>query len=409
MRFERAITLSGIDAHPLRAPAADGPTMALGNMPTRPALLLRAVDRDGVAGWGEVWANFPPRANLHKAHLIEDVIAPQLAGFTFTEPQEVTDYLRAALSTYFLHAGQSRVFEHLLAGLDCALWDLALRAAGRSFAAYVGLGADAAAAVYASSINRGDLACMARHAGGGQSLFKLKLGFDDDVGRAFVADAAAALPAGARLALDANQSWDVHRAEAMLQSLEEFAPRFAEEPIRADADAADWARLARATVIPLAAGENLYGADEFLRAAAAGVAIVQPDVAKWGGITGALALADALPAGVRLWPHFMGGAVGQVAALSVAAAVESMLECGDGDGDGDGDDVGDGDGDGVDGGDGDGDESVCELDVNPNPLRDALCGDLFTVTDGRIKLPESPGLTPPPLAERLAEYRDADA
>jgi len=48
------------------------------------------------------------------------------------------------------------------------------------------------------------------------------------------------------------------------------------------------------------------------------------------------------------------------------------------------------------------------LDVNPNPLRDALCGDLFTVTDGRIKLPESPGLTPPPLAERLAEYRDTD-
>jgi len=391
MRFERAITLAGIDAHPLRAPAADGPTMALGRMPTRPALLARVVDRDGIAGWGEVWANFPPRANLHKAHLLEDVIAARLDGFTFTAPVEVTEYLRGVLSTYFLHVGQSRVFEHLLAGLDCALWDLALRAAGSSFAAHVGM-QDARAAVYASSINRDDLACMARHACGGQSLFKLKLGFDDDADRAFVADAAAALPAGARLAFDANQSWDVHRAASMLRSLEEYAPRFAEEPIRADADAADWARLARATVIPLAAGENLYGADEFLRATAAGVAIVQPDVAKWGGITGALALAEALPAGVRLWPHFMGGAVGQVAALSVAAAVESMVECGDGDG--------------VDGGDGD--ESVCELDVNPNPLRAALCGDLFTVTDGRIKLPESPGLTPPPLAERLAEYRDTD-
>jgi len=287
MRFERAITLAGIDAHPLRAPAADGPTMALGRMPTRPALLARVVDRDGVAGWGEVWANFPPRANLHKAHLLEDVIAARLDGFTFTAPVEVTEYLREALATYFLHAGQSRVFEHLLAGLDCALWDLALRAAGSSFA---------------------------------------------------------------------------------------------------DAAPADWARLARATVIPLAAGENLYGADEFLRATAAGVAIVQPDVAKWGGITGALVLAEALPAGARLWPHFMGGAVGQVAALSVAAAVESMLECGDGDGD----------------------ESVCELDVNPNPLRDALCGDLFTVTDGRIVLPNAPGLTPPPLVERLAEYRDTD-
>jgi len=385
MRFERAVTLATVDAHPLRARVAgDGPTMALGRMSTRPALLVRVVDRDGVAGWGEVWANFPPRANLHKAHLIEDVIAPRLAGFTFTAPVEVTDYLRDALSTYFLHVGQARVFEHLLAGLDCALWDLALRCAGRSFAAHAGLGAGAAAAVYASSINRGDLTCMARHARGGQSLFKLKLGFDAAADRAFVADAATALPAGARLAVDANQSWDARRAISMLRSLEEFKPRFAEEAIPADAAAADWTRLARATVIPLAAGENLYGLDEFLRATDAGVTVVQPDVAKWGGLTGALALADALPAGVALWPHFMGGAVGQVAALSVAAAVESM----------------------VDGG-GTGGESICELDVNRNPLREELCGDLFTVTDGRIALPNAPGLTPPPRSECLAQFHDS--
>ncbi|MEM6620142.1 MAG: hypothetical protein AAF631_12690 [Pseudomonadota bacterium] len=128
--------------------------MALGTMPTRPALLVRIADRSGAFGWGEVWANFPPRANLHKAHIIEDVVAAHLRDFKFTDPREVSDALRAKLSVFFLHVGQTQVFEHILAGIDTALWDLALRHAGVSFAQFAGL-ADPSAQSYATSINAG--------------------------------------------------------------------------------------------------------------------------------------------------------------------------------------------------------------------------------------------------------------
>lgn len=371
--FDRALTLESVALYPLRAAGGVSPSMALGAMPTRPALLIRLADRQGCTGWGEVWANFPPRANLHKAHLVEDVIAPALVGFTLVDPREAGAYLRARLSTYFLHIGQERVFEHILAGLDIALWDLALRSAGRSFAAHMGIAPRARC--YASSINRGDPEeTLALHAGLGQGHFKLKLGFGDEEDCAFAARAARACPPGARLMVDSNQSWDSARAAAMLKRLEPVDLLFAEEPIPANAPLAEWEALARSGETPLAAGENLYGAAEFLAMADAGVAYLQPDVAKWGGVSGALDLARRLPDGVRLWPHFMGTAVGQVAALSVSAAV--------------------------------GEGSVCEMDVNANPLRTGLCGDVLSVEAGRIGLPAAPGLVAPPLPAALENYHE---
>ena len=150
--------------------------MALGTMPTRPALLIRISDGDGCYGWGEVWANFPPRANIHKAHIIEDVVSPKLTGMSYVEPSEIPERLREELSVYFLHVGQRRVFEHILAGIDMALWDLALRRMDKSFAEFMDLPATAAP-TYASSINSNDLErLIPHHAGLGQVHFKLKIG-----------------------------------------------------------------------------------------------------------------------------------------------------------------------------------------------------------------------------------------
>lgn len=308
--FTASLTLDKFGLHPLRASGGVSPSMALGVMPTRPALLISLGDTAGCAGWGEVWANFPPRANMHKMHLIQDVVLPHLSGLSFCDPREVTAHLRSKLSVYFLHIGQREVFEHILAGIDMALWDLALRSAGRSFAEHV-QGAHLAQS-YASSLNRDDLETMlAKHGQSGQRFFKLKLGFGDEGDCAFVARAHGLLPDGGRLMIDSNQCWDTARAAVMLKRLEDYDLHFAEEPIPANLPLAEWERLARATTIPLAAGENIYGQENFLAMAEAGVKVLQPDVAKWGGVSGALDLAAALPEGVQLWPHFMGTAVGQ--------------------------------------------------------------------------------------------------
>ena len=342
-------------------------------MQERPALLMRVEDDQGAYGWGEIWANFPPRANLHKAHLVEDVIAPRLIGQSFSDPREIGQSLRALLGTYFLHVGQVRVFEHVLAGLDLALWDLALRAAGRSAAEHFGVEHPFAQA-YASSINPEDADAMVdRHWKAGQTLFKLKLGFGEDRDIAFASRVAGMLPDGAWFAVDPNQTWDVQTASRIIRAIAEFEPAFVEEPIPADRPLAEWEALARIGP-PIAGGENLYGQEEFSRLIDAGLGIVQPDVAKWGGLSGALDLAASLPGGVALWPHFMGTSVGQVAALTVSVII--------------------------------GASSTCEMDVNRNALRTDLSGPVLQISDGSVALPTGPGLTAPPLPHELDRYRD---
>ena len=201
--------------------------MALGTMPTRPALLVRIEDSSGCFGWGEVWANFPARANIHKAHILEDVVSQHLKGVSFTDPREVQEALRAKLSVFFLHVGQSQVFEHILAGLDTALWDLALRHTGQSFSEFMQL-ADPLAQSYATSINAEDLErLIPHHAGLGQSHFKLKVGFADHGNTAIVERASQLCPSGTKLMVDSNQSWTLTQAKEMLCSIENFAPFFA--------------------------------------------------------------------------------------------------------------------------------------------------------------------------------------
>lgn len=372
MKFTRSITLASIEAIPIRAKGGVSPKMALGTMPTRPALLVRIKDTSGCFGWGEVWANFPPRANLHKAHIIEDVVATYLAGLSFCDPREVGEALRSKLSVFFLHVGQREVFEHILAGLDTALWDLCLRNAGQSFSEFMGLGTGQAKS-YATSINAEDLErLIPHHASLGQSHFKVKIGFAEHGNAKIVEQAAALCPQGTRLMVDSNQSWTLEEAKTSLQTIEDYAPFFAEESLRADAPASDWEDLAKSTQIPLAGGENIYGVDNFLRMADLGMAFLQPDVAKWGGMSGALDLAARLPDGVSIWPHFMGTAVGQMAALSISAAI--------------------------------GEASSCEVDVNENALRTELSGDVLGIKNGSISLPTNPGLVVQPDPRALAEF-----
>ncbi len=375
MQFSQTITIAKIEAIPIRATGGVSPKMALGTMPSRPGLSVRIEDSSGCYGWGEVWANFPPRANVHKAHIIEDVVASHLSGFSFRDPREVQEALRARLSVFFLHVGQKEVFEHILAGLDIALWDLALRNADQSFAEFMSL-TDACARSYATSINANDLETLIpHHANLGQTHFKLKIGFAEHGNDRIVARASEICPQGSRIMVDSNQSWSLDKAKQALRSIERFEPFFAEEPLRADAPLHEWEALASSTPIPLAAGENIYGIPDFLAMTNSGLKFLQPDVAKWGGVSGALDLAKAVNGHALVWPHFMGSAIGQIAALSVSAAI--------------------------------GESSACEIDVNQNALRTELCGDAIRIENGQVSLPTEPGLVKPPDAARFASFKDA--
>ena len=173
---------------------------------------------------------------------------------------------------------------------------------------------------------------------------------------------------------DANQAWSPAHAAARIAELAPYQPYWIEEPIGADQPHAAWRNLAQASPVPLAAGENLRGEPAFTEAIEAGyLRFVQPDVGKWGGITGGLAVArQAQVQGIAYCPHWLAGGVGLAASLHALA------------------------GSGTPGG-------WAEVDANPNPLREQVFP--LTVVDGWATLSDAPGLGVEPDLQALAEYR----
>ena len=253
-----------------------------------------------------------------------------------------------------------------------ALWDLAARRAGKPLWKLLG-GTDPAIGVYASGLNpEGPEKLAAAKRAEGFTAFKLKLGFGAERDVANLVALRATLGDEARLMVDANQAWTFEEAAAMLPLLAPFGLDWLEEPMRADTPLDAWRGLAARTAIRLAGGENLVGEAQFDAAISSrAFGVIQPDIAKWGGFSGCLAIARRIrAAGLRFCPHYLGGGIGLLASAHLLAAA---------------------------GGDG-----ILEIDANPNPLRTSTCGRVGSVRDGRITLSEEPGLGLVPDLETLA-------
>src|SRR5581483_6252169 len=125
----------------------------------------------------------------------------------------------------------------------------------------------------------------------GHRAFKLKIGFGLERDHANLRELRS-LIVDRPLAVDVNQGWTLNQALQQAPALEQFFIYWLEEPIRADRPWNEWRELAERTSIPLAGGENIAGREAFSAALKAGVLrVFQPDAAKWGGITGCLAVA----------------------------------------------------------------------------------------------------------------------
>ena len=67
--------------YPLKTPVVT----SFGTMRDRPMVLVRAEDADGIAGWGEIWCNFPAVGAEHRARLVQGVLAPLATSRPFDE------------------------------------------------------------------------------------------------------------------------------------------------------------------------------------------------------------------------------------------------------------------------------------------------------------------------------------
>ena len=363
-----------VEAFAYRVPIAAPIKVSFGTFRDRPMVLVRIVDASGAEGWGEIWCNWPAVGAEYRARLADD-FKDRLVGRTYATPDAAFRQLTAELEVMALQTGEIGPIAQVIAGIDIAMWDLAARMQGKPLYRVLGAAPRDKVPVYATGINpdQPEKFAAARYAEGHRA-FKLKTGFNHDRDVGNLRAMREAVGKDAVLTCDANQALSVDAAIAFARAVGPIGLQWFEEAIRVDAPAADWRALAEASPVPLAGGENFQGS-QFDDAIADNVLqVIQPDVTKWGGITGNFQVAKAtVAAGKRYCPHFFGGGVSILSSLQLLCAA--------------------------------GGTGLLEFDCHPNAGRELVVGDLLPVADGQVPVPTGAGLGATPDTVRLDQYR----
>lgn len=343
-----------------------GPHPQFGGKPrTSMDILALRVDTDaGISGWGEAFGG--PTAPATRL-VIEQQVAPLAIG----ADAAAIEALMTGLARKLQNFGRGGPVTFALSGLDIALWDIAGKAAGLPLHRLLGGAVRQEIDAYASMLLYHDPALVEKNAAEAVAKGFRHLKLHEKT----VADVAAGrrgAGAGVPMMVDTNCPWNVGEAIAMSHALAPYDPAWIEEPIWPPEDFAALARVRRASPVPIAAGENVRTLVDFrLMLDAGAVSVVQPSIAKMGGISEmrkVMALAEA--ANTRLVPHctyFGPAALATMHVLSTVAATP-LLE-----------------------------RFYCTLEASP-------FGDALLPHNGRVKLPEGPGLGVEPDPQLLARY-----
>lgn len=371
--LESPITIKNIEAFVFRAPITNPVKTSFGIMTNRPAVFVRLEDDDGIVGWGEVWCNFPNCGAEHRAKLLEENFKPLLINKTYKNPDEIYRDLSNKTAVLAIQSAEHGPIAQVIAGIDIAAWDLFSRKSGQPLWRYLG-GTNPVIKTYASGINPDRPEKMVNELlENGYAAFKLKIGFDEALDAENLKNIRKLIP-NDLLMVDANQAWDLPTAIERINALMSFDLNWIEEPIRADSPLSHWQQISSVCNVRLAAGENMVGQKIFDEAIKSGAfRVIQPDIAKWGGISGCLPIVNDLKKkGIEYCPHYLGGGIGLAASAHLLAASSSM--------------------------------GMLEVDSNPNPLRSLKNCPTNTISDGNITLSEDVGLGFEPNLDDLSQF-----
>lgn len=338
-----------------------------GSWDNLPILFVRVETDTGIVGWGEAFGHASTPVTRTA---ISEIIATLAVGRELTDvPALMAEFARKIQSM-----ARSGPVQFALSGLDIALWDIAGKAAGQPLWRLLGgKQRKAALPAYASLFRLGTPELVARVAANAvqRGYRHIKL---HEHSVETVAAAREAIGPDVGLMIDTNCYWDnAEQVIAVCKQLEPYNVAWIEEPFY-PADSYDaMARIRQQTSVPLAAGENLGNFNDVRWICQAkAVDVVQPSVAKIGGITELRkALTYINGCGIRAVPHspFLGPALAAV--VHVIAAMP--------------------------------DEVICEhrfCDLAESPL-----GDAVVSRDGKLAVPDGPGLGFDVDAKVIEKYR----
>lgn len=363
--------ITRIDVYVLQDDKPAAVRASFGTFTQRTCVLIQIHDQRGRSGWGEIWSGYPPFGAYHRTAIVEQIVGPLALGRSLENIPGMQDEWEAALLPMLRLAGEPGPIAQVLAGVDCALWDLLARVQGLPLYRLLG-GQARPLRAYASGVSPSlTRAQLDRLRTQGFRAFKFKAGFPEPSALDDLEKTVALLASEELAMIDANCGWTPTQTEFALERVKALPLQWIEEPIGCEHDAATWLALRAKSAHPFAGGENLRGVADF-RASFDWFDVVQPDLGKWGGVSRVLPLAkEILDNGLRYCPHAFGSNVGLALAAHVLCAA---------------------------GGDG-----LLEMDANPNPLRE-LSGDLPRVDHGWLTPTEQPGIGVVPNTAAMQDY-----
>ena len=325
----------------------------IGTWETQDILFVRVDTDTGLTGWGEAFSNASSPVTVPA---ISQVVAKLGIG---RDPRDI-ETIMLDLTRRTQSMARSGPVAFALSGFEIALWDLAGKIAGEPVWRLLGGTPRSTIPAYASLFRIGspDLVARVARTAVERGYSRIKL---HEHSIEAVAAARAAIGPDVGLMVDTNCFWtSVDDVVSFCDDAERFELSWLEEPFF-PADSYDaMARIRERVRIPIAAGENLGNYNDLRwMVDSHGVDVVQPSVAKIGGVSQLRkAIAYALNDGTAVAPHspYLGPAL--IAAIHVIAAMPGAVFC---------------------------EHRFCDLAASP-------IGDCVVSRNGALTVPQGPGL-----------------